>query len=152
MRPLNPAARLAVALALLLAAGGCLVNEDEFDRARQRKESLGNELSRLRQDNDRLNHEINRLYTDREILSGHVAMTAAVALHNGLTARLRPAQPTAAPARPAQTTRPATTRPAQAQPAQPPVQTTRPAQTQPPPAPPVRNLPGGAVDLGGWGQ
>jgi len=152
MAAFSLAPRLAGAAVLFLAIGGCLVNEDEFDRARQRKESLGNELSRLRQDNDRLNHEINRLYTDREILSGHVAMTAAVALHNRLTARVRPAQPAAAPvARPAQATRPATPRPVQTQPAQP-AQTTRPAQTQPPPAPPVRNLPGGAVDLGGWGQ
>jgi hypothetical protein len=91
-----------------------------------------------------LKHEINRLYNDREILSGHVAMTAAVALHNQMTARLRPAQSAAAPVRQA-------TPPARQSPPPRPAQTTPPA---PPPstAPPAaRNLPG-AVDLGDWGQ
>ena len=92
-RHLDLAARLAGTTALLLVIGGCLVNEDEFDQARLRKEALSGELSKLRQGNDQLNHEINRLYHDREILSGHVAMTAAVALHNELTARFRPAPP-----------------------------------------------------------
>ncbi|MDR2725512.1 MAG: septum formation initiator family protein [Candidatus Adiutrix sp.] len=139
------AARLAGVAALFLAASGCLVNEDEFDQARRRREALSAELSRLRQGNDQLKHEINRLYNDRETLSGHVAMTAAVALHNQVTARLRPVQPPPAlPARLPQATR------------QPPPparspQTTRPAAETPAAPPAVRNLPG-AVDLGNWGQ
>ena len=143
-RSFSSAARLAGAAALLLAAFGCLVNEDEFDQARRQREALSAELSKLRQGNDQLKHEINRLYNDREILSGHVAMTAAVALHNQMTARLRPAQPAAAPVRQA-------TPPARQSPPPRPAQTTPPA---PPPstAPPAaRNLPG-AVDLGDWGQ
>jgi outer membrane murein-binding lipoprotein Lpp len=98
--PLGRAARLAGTAGLFLAACGCLVNSEEFDQARSLKESLRAEVSRLRQDNDQLSHEINRLYSDREILSGHVAMTAAVALHNRLTGGVRPAPPAAAPARP----------------------------------------------------
>ena len=140
-RPLDIAARLAGTAVLLLAAGGCLVNEDEFDQAQRRKEQMQAELARLRQGNDQLNQEIGRHYADREILSGHVALTAAVSLHNRLTARVRPAPPPAQP----QTTRPA--------------QTTRPTTVPPPPpggggrtpsSPPSAYRPGGgAVD---WGQ
>jgi hypothetical protein len=154
--PLSITARLAAAAALLLAAGGCLVDSDEFEEAQRRKENLRAEVSKLRQDNDQLNHEINRLYADREIISGHVAMTAAVALHNQMTAGIRPAQPAAAPAPAA---RPATpvSRPAPA---------ARPAETgarggavpppppaaqdaDPPPTPAGLNRPSGAVD---WGR
>ena len=136
MPPLGLAARLAGTAALLLALGGCLVNSEEFDQAQRLKETLWTELSRQRQDNDQLKHEINRLYSDREILSGHVAMTSAVALHNYMTARTRPASPEAAPAPPPQAPRPAPpARPASApRPAA--AQTARPAAPPPPPAAP----------------
>ena len=158
------AARLAGTAALLLAASGCLVNNEDFDQAQRRKEDLWAELLRLRQDNDQLKHEINRLYSDREILSGHVAMTTAMALHNQMVGLVRPAAPQAAPvpaSRPAQI--PAT-RPAQSGQAPRPTQAPRPGtggapQTQPPPqaapadtpppSPVIRSRPSGAVD---WGQ
>jgi hypothetical protein len=125
-------------MALLLAVGGCLVNDSEFDQALSLKESLTAELSQLRQSNDQLNRELGRLYSDREILSGHVALTAALALYNRMTDKIRPA-PAPAPVKPA------------------PAKPARPAQAAPPPAalPPVppglgfQSRPGGAVD---WGQ
>ena len=156
--PFTFMARLAGTAALILAASGCLVNNEEFDQAQRRKEALWTELSKLRQDNDQLTHEINRLYSDREILSGHVAMTAAVALHNRIMAELRPTAPTAAPAQ-TPTARPASARSASARQAQPqtprpgtgvapPPPSAAPANT-PPSQPVIRNRPSGAVD---WGQ
>jgi len=136
---LSSAARLAWAAALLLAAGGCLVNDGEFDQAQSRQESLEAELSRLLKENDQMNRELSRLYADREILSAHVAMTAAVALHNRVTERFRPAPP--APAAPAPA-RAAAPRPA----------APRPASSSPAPAPAeagFQSRPSGAVD---WGQ
>jgi hypothetical protein len=131
---LSSSARLAGTAALLLAVGGCLVNDSEFDQLQRRTESLRTELSRLLQDNDQLNRELNRLYNDREVLSGHVAMTAAVALHNQVTARLRPAPPAPAPAAPPRPSAPA--RPAAAAPS-------APAEAG------FQSRPSGAVD---WGQ
>jgi hypothetical protein len=144
-------ARLAGTAALILAASGCLVNNEEFNQAQRRKEALWTELSKLRQDNDQLTHEINRLYSDREILSGHVAMTMAVALHNRIIAEVRPAAP---PPAPAPAARPATARPAGPQTPRPGTgvaQSPPPAATAntPPPQPVIRNRPSGAVD---WGQ
>ena len=158
--PLSITARLAAAAALLLAGGGCLVNSDEYEEAQRRKETLRAEVSKLRQDNDQLNHEINRLYADREIISGHVAMTAAVALHNQMTAGTRPAPPAAAPApaarpapasRPAPAARPAETgaRSAAAPPPPPPGETWTGARDADPSPPAGLNRPGGAVD---WGR
>ena len=135
---LSAAARLAWTAAWLLAAGGCLVNDGEFDQAQSRKESLETELSRLAKENDLLNHELGRLYADREILSAHVAMTAAVSLHNRVMDRFRPPPPAPAPA-------PA--RPAPAKPARPASPSGSPA-----PAPAEAGFPSrptGAVD---WGQ
>jgi hypothetical protein len=133
---------MALAAVLLLAAGGCLVDDAEFDQALERKDALRTELFKLRQSNDQLNQEISRLYADREVLSSHVAMTAAVALHNLMMPRVRPSPPPPAPAparRPAQTARPPA-RPAQ----------TQPALTVPPPLDTgLRQRPPGAVD---WGQ
>jgi hypothetical protein len=139
--PLNLAARLAGAAVLLLAAGGCLVNSDEYNEARSQKEALRTELAKLRLGNDQLAQDIARLYTDREILSGHVAMIAALTLHNQMTTGFRPAPP------------PLSAIPA----ARPAAQAPRPARTSPPPAPagtadaPPTGIsrPGGAVD---WGQ
>ena len=134
---LSVAARLARTAALLLAAAGCLVNDGEFDQAQSRKESLEAELSRLAKENDLLNHELSRLYADREILSAHVAMTAAVSLHNRVMDRFRPPPPPApAPAKPA------------------PARPSRPASAAPAPAPAPAEAgfpsrPTGAVD---WGQ
>jgi hypothetical protein len=142
-QPLGLAARLAGPVVLLLAVSGCLVADDEFEEAQRRKEVLGAELSKLRLENDQLNREISRLYADREVISAHVAMSAAIALHNQMTAGLRqtppPAQarPAAAPARPA----------GQPQAARPP-QPTPPPQTAPGlPAFPAGARPPGAVDI-----
>jgi hypothetical protein len=124
-------------MALFLAVGGCLVNDSEFDQAQSRQESLTAELSKLRQNNDQLNRELGRLYSDREILSGHVALVAAVALHNQVTDKIRPA-PAPAPARPA--------------PAKPARPAAPPAPSALPPVPAeigFQGRPGGAVD---WGQ
>ncbi|MCL2029059.1 MAG: hypothetical protein FWG97_01360 [Deltaproteobacteria bacterium] len=137
---------LAFAAALFLS--GCLVKDDEFDEARQLKESLTAELVKLRQSNDHMNHEISRLYADREVLSGHVAMTAAVALHNSFTTRILPPPPP--PPRPPQTPAVRPARPPQATAPPPPPGGAWPIT--PPPFPPgeaPRPRPSGAVD---WGQ
>ena len=100
----RPAAVLALALGL--AVGGCQVNNEELEQAQRQKEALQAELSKLQQGNDQLNQEITRLYGDREVISSHVALTAALTLHNRLAGELgkpRPAPPAAAqtpPARP----------------------------------------------------
>ena len=134
---------LVMAAALFLS--GCLVNDDEFERARRQKEALTAELAKLRQSNDQLHQEISRLYADREVLSGHVAMTTAVALNNRLMPRVRPAAPPAAPARPPQPPPRPAARPPQVSPGP----AGAGASPPPPPGDAVRPRPGGAVD---WGR
>lgn len=65
-------AAAAAALGLLLAAGGCLVDNEEYDQAQRQWTALRNEIQKLRQGNDQLNQEIARLYGDCEVLSSHV--------------------------------------------------------------------------------
>ncbi|MDR3038955.1 MAG: septum formation initiator family protein [Candidatus Adiutrix sp.] len=149
----GPRAGAAAALGLILAAGGCLVDNEEYDQAQRQWTALRTELQKLRQGNDQLNQEIARLYGDCEVLSSHVAMTAASALHSRLAAgpapRPVPVTVAAPAARPAAAARPArpSTRPAQTP--------TRPASTStsasasgpnsaPPPPPPPPENPSGA--------
>lgn len=107
---------LGTILILALAGGGCLVSNDEFDKARLQRDGYLRESQLVHQSNDALKREISEIYESCDLISTQLTVLAAMNLHDQYTAGLsrpRPVLPPPLPTRnptaaSGQTRRPAT--------------------------------------------
>lgn len=165
LKTLSRAAALAAMIMAPLISGGCLVGNDDFDKARLARDEYRDELVRLHESNDILKREVLEIYESCDLISKQLTVMAAMSIHDRYTANLgRPVLPPPIPA--ATTTTPS--RPARAtqrevrreQGGQPQGAAGRPGSgsgragssggtpNSPPPAPPVNSGGGGSIDWG----
>lgn len=112
-------AGLAAILILTLAAEGCLVSNDEFDKARLQRDDFRRESQLVHQANDALKREISEIYESCDLISTQLTVLAAMSLHDRYTAGLARPRPVLPPpittrsstaTTPTQTRRPAANR------------------------------------------
>jgi chromosome segregation ATPase len=70
----------ALALALALSLGACVVSDDEYEEARRQRDDHRRELQDLNLENAKLNQAIAEAYADYDALSARLAVGAALAL------------------------------------------------------------------------
>lgn len=91
------AAGLAAILILTLAAEGCLVSNDEFDKARLQRDDFRRESQLVHQANDALKREISEIYESCDLISTQLTVLAAMSLHDRYTAGLARPRPVLPP-------------------------------------------------------
>lgn len=127
---LSRAAALALIVVLALISGGCLVGNEEFDKARLERDEYRGQLVRLHESNDSLKREISEIYESCGLIGSQLTVMAAMNIHDRYTANLgRPILPPPIPAAAAATTSTSTSRPARTQPRE--VRREQPSSQQP---------------------
>lgn len=104
-------AGLATVLILALVAGGCLVSNDEFDKARLQRDEYLRESQAIHQANDALKREISEIYESCDLISTQLTVLAAMSIHDQYTAGLARPRPVLPP--PITTRTPTATAPTQ---------------------------------------